>query len=76
VVVFALAYATAFGETLTIAHFPYYTFKVRGRPALQETSSSQCRNPTACTSPVLLLPQILPLLPLLLVLAEVRCPTA
>ncbi len=26
--VFALAYATAFGETLTIAHFPYYTFKV------------------------------------------------
>ncbi|KAL4432232.1 hypothetical protein ABPG77_005994 [Micractinium sp. CCAP 211/92] len=29
--VFALAYATAFGETLTIAHFPYYTFKDRSR---------------------------------------------
>ena len=30
--VFLLAYATAYGETLTIAHFPYYTFKVgRGR---------------------------------------------
>ena len=27
-VVFVLAYATAYGETLTIAHFPYYTFKV------------------------------------------------
>ena len=27
--VFALSYATAFMETLTIAHFPYYTFKVR-----------------------------------------------
>lgn len=26
VVVFLLAYATAYGETLTIAHFPYYTF--------------------------------------------------
>eukprot|EP00884_Botryococcus_braunii_P004628 jgi/Botrbrau1/14166/Bobra.182_3s0104.3 len=26
--VFCLAYATAFMETLTIAHFPYYTFKV------------------------------------------------
>ena len=26
-VVFALAYATAYAETLTIAHFPYYTFK-------------------------------------------------
>lgn len=25
-VVFTLAYATAFGETLTISHFPYYTF--------------------------------------------------
>lgn len=25
--VFALAYATAYGETLTIAHFPYYSFK-------------------------------------------------
>lgn len=29
VVVFSLAYATAYGETLTIAHFPYYTFKDR-----------------------------------------------
>jgi cycloeucalenol cycloisomerase len=29
--VFSLAYATAFGETLTIAHFPYYSFKVRRR---------------------------------------------
>lgn len=29
VVVFLLAYATAYGETLTIAHFPYYTFKVK-----------------------------------------------
>lgn len=29
VVVFVLAYATAYGETLTIAHFPYYTFKAR-----------------------------------------------
>lgn len=28
-VIFCLAYATAFMETLTIAHFPYYTFKVR-----------------------------------------------
>ncbi len=28
--VFALAYATALGETFTIAHFPYYSFKVRG----------------------------------------------
>ena len=27
--VFALSYATAYMETLTIAHFPYYTFKVR-----------------------------------------------
>ncbi len=27
VVVFVLAYATAYGETLTIAHFPYYSFK-------------------------------------------------
>ena len=27
-VVFSLAYATAYMETLTIAHFPYYTFKV------------------------------------------------
>jgi hypothetical protein len=27
-VVFLLAYATAYGETLTIAQFPYYTFKV------------------------------------------------
>ncbi|PSC68708.1 Cycloeucalenol cycloisomerase [Micractinium conductrix] len=31
VVVFALSYATAYGETLTIAHFPYYTFKDRDR---------------------------------------------
>lgn len=31
VVVFLLAYATAYGETLTIAHFPYYTFKVGGQ---------------------------------------------
>lgn len=29
VLVFLLAYATAYGETLTIAHFPYYSFKVR-----------------------------------------------
>ena len=29
VTVFFLAYATAYGETLTIAHFPYYTFKVK-----------------------------------------------
>jgi hypothetical protein len=29
-VVLVLAYATAYGETLTIAHFPYYTFKVSG----------------------------------------------
>eukprot|EP00884_Botryococcus_braunii_P004627 jgi/Botrbrau1/14165/Bobra.182_3s0104.2 len=29
--VFCLAYATAFMETLTIAHFPYYTFKDRAR---------------------------------------------
>ena len=28
VTVFLLAYATAFMETLTIAHFPYYKFKV------------------------------------------------
>lgn len=28
VTVFLLSYATAYGETLTIAHFPYYTFKV------------------------------------------------
>ena len=27
VLVFCLSYATAYGETLTIAHFPYYTFK-------------------------------------------------
>ena len=27
--VLSLSYATAFMETLTIAHFPYYTFKVR-----------------------------------------------
>ena len=31
VVVFLLAYATAYGETLTISHFPYYTFADRGR---------------------------------------------
>ncbi|PRW32580.1 Cycloeucalenol cycloisomerase isoform B [Chlorella sorokiniana] len=31
VVVFVLAYATAYGETLTIAHFPYYSFKDRSR---------------------------------------------
>lgn len=29
--VFVLAYATALGETLTIAHFPYYTFVDRSR---------------------------------------------
>ena len=29
--VFALAYVTAFMETATIAHFPYYTFKARLR---------------------------------------------
>ena len=28
IVVFILSYATAYMETLTIAHFPYYTFKV------------------------------------------------
>ena len=28
-VVFSLSYSTAFMETLTIAHFPYYTHKVR-----------------------------------------------
>ena len=27
--VFILSYATAYGETLTIAHFPYYVFKNR-----------------------------------------------
>lgn len=30
-VVFLLAYATAYGETLTIAHFPYYTFKDKSK---------------------------------------------
>ncbi|KXZ42322.1 hypothetical protein GPECTOR_162g137 [Gonium pectorale] len=30
-VVFTLAYATAYAETLTIAHFPYYTFVDRDR---------------------------------------------
>jgi cycloeucalenol cycloisomerase len=30
-VVFLLAYATAYGETLTIAHFPYYTFVDRSK---------------------------------------------
>ena len=30
--VFLLAYATAYMETLTIAHFPYYNFKVNGLP--------------------------------------------
>ena len=34
VVVFTLAYATAYGETLTIAHFPYYSFKARGAGVL------------------------------------------
>lgn len=29
VVIFVLAYAMAYGETFTIAHFPYYTFKVQ-----------------------------------------------
>jgi len=29
--VLSLSYATAFMETLTIAHFPYYTFKVRSQ---------------------------------------------
>lgn len=29
VLVFCLAYVTAYGETLTIAHFPYYIFKDR-----------------------------------------------
>ena len=28
VVVFVLSYTMAFGETLTIAHFPYYSFSV------------------------------------------------
>lgn len=28
-VVFVLSYATAFMETLTISHFPYYNFKAR-----------------------------------------------
>ena len=36
-VVFALAYATAYGETLTISHFPYYTFK--DRAAMYTTGS-------------------------------------
>lgn len=31
VAVFLLAYVTAFMETATIAHFPYYTFKVVAR---------------------------------------------
>jgi cycloeucalenol cycloisomerase len=31
VAVFLLAYATAYGETVTIAHFPYYTFVDRQR---------------------------------------------
>jgi cycloeucalenol cycloisomerase len=30
-VVFLLSYATAYGETFTIASFPYYTFVDRGR---------------------------------------------
>lgn len=28
-VIFVLAYATAYGETLTIAHYPHYKFTVR-----------------------------------------------
>lgn len=36
-VVFVLAYATAYGETLTIAHFPYYEFK--DRAAMYKTGS-------------------------------------
>jgi hypothetical protein len=33
-VIFLLAYATAYMETLTIAHFPYYKFKVSLVPGL------------------------------------------
>lgn len=36
-VVFLLSYATAYGETLTIAHFPYYTFK--DKSAMYRTGS-------------------------------------
>lgn len=32
ILIFSLSYATAFMETLTISHFPYYTFKVRWLP--------------------------------------------
>ena len=40
VVVFVLAYATAYGETLTIAHFPYYTFQVCA-PGVQGAGGSR-----------------------------------
>ena len=35
--VFVLAYATAYGETLTISHFPYYSFK--DKAAMYKTGS-------------------------------------
>ena len=35
--VFLLAYATAYGETLTISHFPYYSFK--DKAAMYKTGS-------------------------------------
>lgn len=31
VVIFLLSYGTAYAETLTIAHYPYYTFVDRDR---------------------------------------------
>ena len=37
VLIFSLSYTTAFMETLTIAHFPYYTFKVRCSPVADVT---------------------------------------
>jgi cycloeucalenol cycloisomerase len=36
-VVFTLSYATAYGETLTIAHFPYYSFE--NKAAMYKTGS-------------------------------------
>lgn len=35
VTVFAMGYIMALGETVTIAHFPYYSFQVRGRPGAE-----------------------------------------
>ena len=34
ITIFLLSYATAYMETLTIAHFPYYKFKVHCLPCL------------------------------------------